>query len=241
MARKTGSTIATRLDALTTALITRSDPQIQHVFHAPPPPAQQQVCPHQQLMCHQNQIDDARAQVIQLDDDEVDESFIEDIARTTDYGDNWAFKNSDPIHHRDTWIYNHSLSWQLRVLHIYIPSTSDWIPYWSSQLNILPRESVYRIIYHIGVSRCYDGARTSRNIAENFPVMKRQSGDRENRKLHVIHLSKLSPSCLVMCGAIRERDLRSVIPFYFPSHVSLERRRVPFSVLFKPSVLSSES
>ena len=37
-----------------------------------------------------------------------------DIARTTDYGDNWAFKNSDPIHHRDTWIYNHSLSWQLR-------------------------------------------------------------------------------------------------------------------------------
>ncbi|CAN7014844.1 unnamed protein product [Brassica oleracea var. botrytis] len=30
---------------------------------------------------------------------------------------------------------------------------------------------------------------------------------------------------LVMWGAIRERDLRSVIPFYFPSHVSLGRRR----------------
>lgn len=44
--------------------------------------------------------------------------------------------------------------------------------------------------------RCYDGARTSRNVAENFLVMKRQSGDRENRKLHVIHLSKLSPSCV---------------------------------------------
>ena len=66
-----------------------------------------------------------------MDDDEVDESFIEDneshsqasdvevslqkygffvvdgnnlaldIARTTDYGDNWAFKNYGPIHHRD--------------------------------------------------------------------------------------------------------------------------------------------
>ncbi|KAG5399978.1 hypothetical protein IGI04_014585 [Brassica rapa subsp. trilocularis] len=32
-------------------------------------------------------------------------------------------------------------------------------------------------------------------------------------------------STLVMCGAIRERDLRSVTPSYFSSHVSSGRRR----------------
>ncbi|KAF3556762.1 hypothetical protein F2Q69_00015304 [Brassica cretica] len=144
MARKTGSAIG-ELRTLLVEMHTTTQVSLQQLSDTV---AQQQVCPHQQWMCRQNQIDDARVQVIQLDDDEVDESFIEDneshsqasdvevflqkygflvvdgnnlaldIASTTDYSDNWAFKNYGPIHHRDEehvdLIYNHSLSWQLR-------------------------------------------------------------------------------------------------------------------------------
>lgn len=49
MIQQLGYTLTDRLDALTTALTTRLDLQIQHVIHDPPPRAQQQLSPQHQI------------------------------------------------------------------------------------------------------------------------------------------------------------------------------------------------
>ena len=111
-------TLATRLDALTTALTTRFDPQIQHVF----------MLRHHQLSNKFVHIElklfdwmmmkltkalsktmnfTAKRQMLKFLSKKFGFLVVDgnnlalDIARTTDYGDNWAFKNYGPIHHRD--------------------------------------------------------------------------------------------------------------------------------------------